>query len=252
MSDSGSPGESETAGGADGAGPPDGDRWFVARERAVYLPEGDALVLADLHLGRSRTSNVSLPLPEREAIAERLDALLDAFDPGTVVVAGDVCHAFSTVPDGVSEALTALDERVREAGAALVLVSGNHDGMLDSLADPVGEHRLDDGTLVHHGHEHPEGEADRHVVGHEHPAIEIEGRRHPCLLWGEGVYRGGDVLALPAFTELAAGTAVSGLRARDAQSPLLSSLDEFRPIVRDTGGGETLVFPPLSALRTRL
>ncbi|MFB6295966.1 MAG: metallophosphoesterase [Halobacteriales archaeon] len=231
---------------------PGEERWFVARERAVYIPAADALVLADLHLGRGRTSNVSLALPEFDAIEERLGGLLDAFDPGTVVVAGDVCHAFSTVPEGVPDALAALDERVRGAGADLVLVAGNHDATLDSLADPVPEHPLDDGTLVHHGHEHPEGDADRYVIGHEHPAIEIEGRRHPCLLWGAGAYRGGDVLALPAFTDLAAGTVVNGLRGRDTQSPLLSSLGAFRPVVRNSGEGETLVFPPLSALRARL
>jgi putative SbcD/Mre11-related phosphoesterase len=228
------------------------ERWFAVRDRAVYLSRPDALVLADLHLGRGRTSNVSLPLPEREVIAERLDELLEAFEPETVVVAGDVCHAFSTVPGGVEETLDALRERVREAGADLVLVEGNHDAMLSSIAEPTSEHRLGNGTLVYHGHERPGGDADRYVIGHEHPAIEIEGRRHPCFLWGEGVYRGADVLVLPAFTELAAGTIVNGLRGSDTQSPLLSSIGRFRPVVADDGDAGTLVFPPLDSLRAHL
>jgi putative SbcD/Mre11-related phosphoesterase len=230
---------------------PDHDRWFLLGDRAAYLPEPDALVLADLHLGRSRTANVELPLPEREPIERRIEDLLDAFDPGTVVLAGDVCHAFETVPDGVAGTLAGIRECVAGAGADLVVVRGNHDPMLDSLADPVVEHRPGDGSLVCHGHEPPDGDADRYVVGHEHPAIEIEGLRRPCFLWGEEVYRGGDVLAVPAFTELAAGTPVNGLRGRDVQSPLLSRLGAFRPVVRD-GDGETLVFPPLDAFRDLL
>ncbi|MFB6228054.1 MAG: metallophosphoesterase [Halobacteriales archaeon] len=225
------------------------DRWFSVRERAVYLPGADALVLADLHLGRSRTANVELPLPEREAIQSRLAELVETFEPGTVVLAGDVCHSFSTIPEGVAGTFEGIRDRAEAAGAAFVVVRGNHDVVLDSLADPVSETRLRDGTVVHHGHEQPDADAERYVIGHDHPAIEIEGVRYPCLLWGEETYRGGDVLVLPAFTELAAGRVINGMRGRDMQSPLLSDLDGVRPVVREDEGGETLVFPPLGAFR---
>jgi len=239
-----------------GSGAPRGDsppdRWFSVRDRAAYLPEPGALVLADLHLGRSRTSNVELPLAERDAIETRVADLLAAFDPRTVILAGDVCHAFSTLPDGVAATFGTLREPIEDAGAELVAVRGNHDVMLDELTDPVPEHRLRDGTVVCHGHERPDADAERYVVGHEHPAIEIEGVRRPCFLWGVGTYRGSDVLALPAFTELAAGTLVNGLRERDAQSPLLADLGAFRPIVREDEKAETLVFPSLDSLRALL
>jgi putative SbcD/Mre11-related phosphoesterase len=235
-----------------GSGPEVGDpanRWFSVRDRAAYLPGADALVLADLHLGRSRTANVELPLPEQEVIQSRLADLIEAFEPGTVVLAGDICHAFSTIPEGVTETFAGLRDRVEDTGAAFVAVRGNHDVVLDSLADPVPETRLRDGTVVHHGHERPDAEAERYVVGHDHPAIEIEGVRHPCFLWGEGSYRGGDVLVVPAFTELAAGRVVNEMRGRDMQSPLLSDLGGFRPVIRDGERGETLVFPALGAFR---
>lgn len=242
MSDS----NSRTAGAT---GPASPDPWFSVRDRAVYLPGADALVLADLHLGRSRTANVELPLPEREAIQSRLVDLLETFEPGTVVLAGDVCHSFSTIPKGVAGTFEDICNRIEDAGAAFVVVRGNHDVMLDSLADPVSETRLRDGTVVHHGHEPPDADAKRYVVGHDHPAIKIEGVRHPCFLWGVETYRGGDVLVLPAFTELAAGRVINETRGRDMQSPLLSELDEFRPVVREETDGETLVFPPLGAFR---
>ncbi|UPV73278.1 metallophosphoesterase [Halorussus limi] len=231
------------------------------RDRAVYLPAEDALVVADLHVGRDAASAVELPLGERTDLTDRLADLLAAFDPATVVVAGDLLHAFDRVPAGVAETVAALRETVADAGADLVVVRGNHDAMLDAVSDELAadsgrvstpdEFRVGD-TLVVHGHAAPEASADRYVVGHDHPAIEIEGSRHPCLLYGPGTYRGGDVLMVPAFNRLAPGTTVNGMRARDFQSPVVRDADALRPVVWDADRGETLSFPPLGEFRRML
>ena len=222
------------------------------RDRAAYLPRADALVLADLHLGRGAASGVEFPLREPDALSDRLRALLDAFEPGDVVLAGDVLHSFSHLPLVVEDAFDAIVERVRDSSADLTVIEGNHDTMLGELVEPVAEHRLADGTIVCHGHEEPDGDAPRYVIGHDHPAIVIEGRRHPCYLQGRGAFRGADVLCLPAFDEYAAGTALNGSSPGDVMSPLLAELDRFRPIVRDDEAEETFVFPPLGEFRTLL
>ncbi|WP_135825385.1 metallophosphoesterase [Halorussus ruber] len=231
------------------------------RDRAVYLPTEEALVVADLHVGRDAESAVELPLGERADLTERLAALLAAFSPAQVVVAGDLLHAFDGVPEGVRETVGALVETAEEAGADLVVVRGNHDSMLDAVLDggavPSGsvttaeEYRLGD-TVVHHGHADPEADADRYVVGHDHPAIEIEGKRHPCLLYGPGAFRGADVVMLPAFNRLAPGATVNGMWARDFQSPLVTDADAFRPVVWDSESGDALSFPPLGEFRRML
>ena len=222
------------------------------RDRACYLPAADALVLSDLHVGKAAASNVEFPLGERTDLSERLAALLSAFDPADVVVAGDLLDAFDRVPHGVAETVDRLAATVRDAGADLVVTPGNHDGHLGTVYDgpAPAEHRLADGeTVVCHGHESPAEEADRYVVGHDHPAIEIEGKKRPCYLVGEGVYRGADVVMLPAFTSLAAGVTVNGMRAGDFASPLVTDPDAFRPVVWDADAGEALEFPPLGELR---
>jgi hypothetical protein len=246
------------------------------RDRAVYLPAEDALVVADLHVGRDAASAVELPLGERADLTDRLADLLAAFDPAEVVLAGDVLHAFDRVPEGVPETVAALRGAVAAADADLVAVRGNHDAMLDSVLDSTVEtreqYRLGD-TVVAHGHAEPEapeqsgdeaaddgtaggadchGGVDRYVVGHDHPAIEIEGVRRPCLLYGPGTYRGADVLMLPAFNRLAPGTTVNGMGTRDFQSPVVTDADALRPVVRDPEAGETLSFPPLGELRKML
>ena len=222
------------------------------RDRAAYLPRADALVLADLHLGRGAASGVEFPLREPDALSDRLGALLDAFEPGDVVLAGDVLHSFSRLPVVVEDVFDAIVGRVRESGAALTVLEGNHDTLLGELVESTDEQRLDDGTIVCHGHEEPEGDAPRYVIGHDHPAIVIEGRRHPCYLYGREAFRGADVFCLPAFDEYAAGTALNGSSPGDVMSPMLARLDVFKPIVRDDEGNETFVFPPLGEFRTLL
>jgi hypothetical protein len=222
------------------------------RDRALYLPDADALVLADLHVGRGEASPVALPLGERADLRERLVALLDAVTPATVVLAGDVLHTFSEATDRARASLDELAGACRARGASVVPVAGNHDTMLGAVWDGevVDEYRLSDGTLVCHGHTVPEGEAPRYVVGHDHPAIEIEGQRHPCLLYGEGVYRGGDLFVLPAFSALAAGVVVNGMRAGEFDSPLVRRANALRPVVEE--GDDALVFPPLGEFRRLL
>ncbi|WP_254543726.1 metallophosphoesterase [Halomarina pelagica] len=235
---------------------PDG---FAFRDRAVHLADADALVLADLHVGKDATSDVTFPLGERADLVERLGALLDRFAPAEVVFAGDVLHAFDRVPAGVPETVATLERLVLESGARLVVTPGNHDAMLDAVwsGRTPRTYRLADGTVVLHGHEPPEPDdrdAPRYVVGHDHPKITIEGRDWPCFLYGEGCYRGADVLVLPAFTRLASGVAVNGTVGRGStlRSPLTDDVDRFRPIVRDEGADETRAFPPLGDLRRLL
>ena len=223
------------------------------RDRAVYLPGPATLVVADVHLGKDATSNVEMRLGEHEDVTGRFADLLGRFDPEEVVFAGDLLHSFSTLPRGVMETLDELRTAARASGAEVVVTPGNHDTMLGDLwkGSTESEYRVGD-WLVAHGHEEPESAAERYLVGHDHPAIEIEGQRRPCYLYGEGVYRGADVLMLPAFTRLAAGTPVNGARSGDLMSPLARRIGSFRPLVRDEAADETLSVPPLSEFRSLL
>ena len=227
-------------------------------ERAAFFPGHDALVVADLHVGRGEASAVSFPVGEREDLLTRLDGLLSRFDPERVVVAGDVVHTFSAVSERSRESLAALRDACEERGAAVELAAGNHDTALESAWDgPIREAVVLDAddaprTVVSHGHEPPSIAAERYVIGHVHPTIEIEGDRRPCFLHGEGVYRGADLLIMPAFTRLAPGVAVNEMRTDAFDSPLVMDADRLAPIVFDPGRREPLRFPPLGAFRELL
>lgn len=223
------------------------------RDRAAFFSDTKTLVLADLHVGKDDASMVSFPLGERGDLHDRLENLLSFFDPSTVVFAGDVLHEFHRVTERSETYLQALTDTCREAGARPVLVRGNHDTQLASAWDgDISEEFRAGGVLVCHGHTEPEGYAECYVIGHDHPAIEIEGRKRPCYLVGDGVYRGGNLLVLPAFNRLVAGVRINDLRTSDFQSPLVTDADLLNPLVYDADVQETLEFPPLGEFRAML
>lgn len=228
-------------------------------DRAAYLPRADALVCADLHLGRDAASNVELPLGEAGRIPERVTALLDRFEPAELVLAGDTLHAFDEVPEQVAEALEAVETAAAEADTRPTFVGGNHDALLPSVVDrDVHPYRqLEDGTVVLHGDEPlPEepsvATAERFVIGHEHPAIVVEGQRHPCYLEGPAAGRDASVLVLPAFNRLTRGTVVNGARCDDLGAPAVGAVERYRPAVLDETVGEVLWFPPIEQFREHL
>ncbi len=125
--------------------------------------------------------------------------------------------------------------------------------MLDSVWDGPTETEYWVGdTVVCHGHEAPDADAGRYVVGHDHPTISIEGQRRPCYLVGSDQFRGSDVVMLPSFNRLNAGVEVNEMRAGDFQSPLITDADRLEPVVWDESGRETLSFPPLGEFRRML
>lgn len=225
------------------------------RDRAVYLHDADAIVLADLHLGRSRTAPVDTPLDEAVRLADRIVALTQDFKASHVIIAGDVLDAFDVIPPGVTERFRDVEARLAERDVTLTLLRGNHDPVLSSLYDGeiLDEIELD-GTVICHGHALPDGSVDRVVLGHEHPAIRIEGVKHPCYLLGHGVFRGADVLVVPAFSPLIRGTVMNGRTSSECHSPVVraTDLDRYRPIVLDGDTSTPLTFPPLGSLRRYL
>lgn len=223
-------------------------------DRAVYLPTADALVAADLHLGMTVSDAIDAPIDEGPGIVDRLADLLDRFEPSSLVLAGDVLHAFDAVPRAASAAVAAIEALVTDADVDLEALAGNHDAHLPAILTepPADSLELPDGTVVCHGHEPPTAAGRRYVVGHDHPVIEIEGRRRPCFLYGRAVYGDADVLALPPFSSAVRGSAVNDWTDGDPLSPFLTRVSRFYPLVCDRESGATLTFPELESLQPYL
>jgi metallophosphoesterase superfamily enzyme len=230
----------------------DGPAGVRTHGRAAYLPAAEAVVVADLHVGRAAASNVELLLDERADLLDRLRGVLESTAPETVVFAGDLLHRFGEPRRRSVGTVRSLAGLVRAAGARPVAVAGNHDGGLaDAWPGPVRDaYRLPDDTVVCHGHEPPPTAGDRYVCGHLHPALTAAGRKRDCFLAGTAQVRDRPLLVVPAFSTFARGMRIE--RRERADAPPVTDLDALRPGVVDDEAGETLWFPPLGELRPHL
>lgn len=224
---------------------------------AAYLRDVDTLVVADTHIGLEdalRRDGLSFPLGEREVLVEKLEDLLYQYDPACVVFDGDFLHDFSKLTRGTRDTVDAILGCL--GSREVVVVAGSHDTMLGPAVE-------DDDVLVEenahvrgrylftHGHILEflvPGEVEVVVVGHDHPALDVDLQREECYLWGERLWRGRDLLVLPSFTPLTRGVAINEMRRGEFLSPVLREVDvgRLRPII---DVGEPLVFPPLSEMR---
>lgn len=225
---------------------------LVYRGGAVFLPHEEALVVADLHLGRSRTAAFEYPLDAGVKVIDRLLELVDHFEASSLIVAGDCLDAFGVIPPGVTDRFRNLQEKLARRDAEFLPIRGNHDTMLDSLLDDEPpEARTIGDTIICHGHAMPDELGDRYILGHEHPALRIEGAKEPCYLLGEQAFDGSDVLVLPAFSPLVRGTTFNTYTSDDCHTPILhhTTLERYRPILV---ADPSLEFPALGELRAHL
>ena len=143
------------------------------------------LVVADYHAGLEvalRREGVEL----RSAADERRERLLDLVRetrPDRVVALGDVGNALGTPSDEEQRELRALFDAVTDF-APLVVVKGNHDGDIESVAADTESVTVTDGSGTRignigfaHGHTWPGASvlaAEMLCIAHEHPQVRLE------------------------------------------------------------------------------
>ena len=100
----------------------------VLPQRAVWRASTRTLFVADVHIGKAAAFRAAgLPAPAgttRENLA-RLDALIDALAPRSLIVLGDLFHARAAFREATLREVRAW--RARRAALEIWLVSGNHD-----------------------------------------------------------------------------------------------------------------------------
>jgi uncharacterized protein len=183
-----------------------GERVQLLPGRAAHLPAHEALLVADVHLGKAhsfRRLGVPVPSGSTDDTLARLDTLLAATGARQLVFLGDLLHAARGRSAALDAAVgRAIDGwRARQPGLELWLVRGNHDRHagdppadwgVRSVAEPLRRGGL---ALSHH----PDPQPGTYVVaGHLHPAVTLGGRAHerlrlPCFHVGPAV------AVLPAF-----------------------------------------------------
>lgn len=190
---------------------------------ALYWPAKDALLVADLHFGKSerlaRCGGALLPPFEIAATLARLEADLQATGAVRLIALGDSFDD-DQAADAAKPALATLCARIEP-----LWITGNHDPVLADLpGSRADEVALDGLRLRHIAGQGPD------ISGHYHPKLRIAGQRHPAFLIGQ------DHLILPAY-----GAYTGGLDWQSA--PLCSLVPEGRAIL--TGPRALMVPLPL-------
>jgi DNA ligase-associated metallophosphoesterase len=169
---------------------------------AIYLPDEDTLLVADLHFEKgssfARRGMLLPPYDTRETLAA-LNEVVARLSPRRVIALGDSFHDIGG-PDRLGDGERAALGQV-QAGRDWVWVTGNHDRTLpESIGgEVVAEMAL--GTLVlrHEpaesdsaeiaGHLHPVGKVVMRGRGVRRRAFLTDGRR--CIMPAFGAYAGG-------------------------------------------------------------
>lgn len=173
-------------------------------ERAAYMPEQGALLVADVHVGKAasfRGLGVPVPGGTTAGTLERLSAALRATQASRLIVLGDFVHSVRSFAPATMGSLARW--RAAHATLPITLLRGNHD---ERAGDPPHEFDIDvvDGPLPCGAfllaHE-PEASPEAYVLaGHVHPCVIVGARgfdrlRLPCFHFGARVG------VLPAFGE---------------------------------------------------
>lgn len=176
----------------------------LTTQRVVYIPSVEALVLSDLHVGKSgHFQNYGIPIAKNVLLndLQRLQNCIEHFYPQKVVVVGDLFHA------GYNSDLETFHQWLQQFSTVeFILVRGNHDRLPFALYQKLNlivfneKWQLGDLKFVHDTENHQFEEQKITFSGHIHPGVFLKGKgrqriKLPCFVETD------QEIILPAFSE---------------------------------------------------
>ncbi len=172
---------------------------LLNNQRSLFFQDEQALVLSDLHLGKSahfRKNGIPIPDGIAEKDLEKLKSQILHFKAKSVIIVGDLFHA------GMNSELDFFKHWLTQFPATIFhLVNGNHDKLSkkkrnDFMLEFHDELKLGEIKLVHE----PKNLDEHSISGHIHPGISLKAPNKarvnlPCFLVSE------NQIILPAFSE---------------------------------------------------
>lgn len=231
---------------------------------AIYLEKLSLIAISDLQLGEElylAEQGVFVPQVQLKEILKELKEIFKKVKPKGLIINGDLKHEFGEASSQEWREVKKLVDFLKKKVKKIILVRGNHDNYLLTIASKLGLKVFDpfyliDEILFTHGHkliEFPK-EAKIVVIGHEQPAILLahgyDRVKIPCFLYGK-LKDGRKLICLPAFSPLASGVAINTIEKEELLSPILKEKADFEnliPIGIDKEVG-ILKFPKLKSLK---
>lgn len=188
---------------------------LVLLDRAVYVPQHQALLLSDVHLGKAETFQLAgIPVAQQvnEETLARLRSHCHNILPKKIIILGDLFHSRQGL---VPEVLTAWAQFLEDIDADVTLIVGNHDRAAKGpkLSMDYSTHAIPLGKLLL---SHEPVTSDIHmtknhlnICGHVHPVVKLQSAvdrlRLPCFYHEHQERR----LTLPSFGSFTGGYEVT-------------------------------------------
>jgi DNA ligase-associated metallophosphoesterase len=174
--------------------------FILTNQRALFWKEQKALILSDLHIGKTahfRKNGIALANQIMKNDLERLSILIEYFQPEKFLVVGDLLHAGDN--SDVDEFCT---WRSQYPDLQFYLIEGNHDRISKTLESKLCLNvktkslELNDFVFVH---DFEKKQPKLQITGHIHPGFMIYSAvkkiKLPCFVVTD------NQLLLPAFSE---------------------------------------------------
>jgi uncharacterized protein len=186
--------------------------WLLP-DKAVFLPNQNTLMVADVHIGKAATfRSLGVPVPggTTDENLRRLSRLLMQTQASCLVILGDLFHGPQANQVSILQAVQAWRQLHKDID--VVLVSGNHDfkarmPLAGNGIREIASHCLQTapGFSLNHEPTQPVDGAPFSFCGHWHPVCRFNGKkksdsvRLPCF-WQQS-----HQLIMPAFGEFTGG-----------------------------------------------
>lgn len=173
---------------------------FVLHPSGVlYWKEEDLLVISDVHLGKiSHFRKFGSAVPQKAVIGnfQRMNVVLDFFEPSKIVFLGDLFHS------SLNKEWLLFEDWIGHVSAEVFLIEGNHDIISPLKYRDLGvmllpEMIVENFLLTHHPEER---DGFFNFSGHLHPGVKLTGLARqtlslPCF------FKSARQMILPAFGE---------------------------------------------------
>lgn len=171
---------------------------ILTNQRVVYWPRKNVLILSDIHLGKAahfRRNGIQMPVQISIQDLNRLNLLINYFQPKQLIIVGDLIHA------GTNKELDYFMDLIQNHNQIeFILIRGNHDRISESKLNSLGIYQINKELIIDDLHfiHQPENNKKNTISGHIHPGVNVQfatkRMRFPCYAMNE--YH----LILPAFS----------------------------------------------------
>jgi len=205
-------------------------------ERALFIRAARALVVADLHVGKSESYR-RFGVPSTDGIDEesliRLSRAAMRAEAKVIVVVGDLTHSAEGIGDAERERFSEFRQR---CSLPIRLVDGNHDRGARTLPpewmiDRVGESFELAGVRFRHDPAEVSASGKWTICGHLHPILSVSRGVRSVEAPAFVIEQAKRVVVLPAFSKFTRGVRVEPTADREVHAIVESA------VIGPLGGG---------------